>query len=195
VVAGGIQAGPRRWPWELDKLGVIVEDRLPDPAMAGYGQLTYELFFMLAFAAEAPGPGSMSRALGLLWDFLAAMDRRDRFMAARDRSFATCDVFPAPAMPVCAWHVEDGEPGGGSLVCPPGQRGGPWYASQQGVPTPDRALHDLADLRDAHLGRVIGRAKPDASSGSIHDVRPARGQRERVRPARDQLRLPLPCAQ
>jgi hypothetical protein len=41
---------------------------------------------MLAFAAEAPGPGSMSRALGPLWDYLAAMDRRDRFMAARDPS-------------------------------------------------------------------------------------------------------------
>lgn len=103
---------------ELDKLGVIVEDRLPDPALAGYGQLTLELFSMLAFAAEAPGPGSMSRALGALWDYLAAMDRRDRFMAARDQSFATFDVFLAPAMPVCAWHVEDGEPGGGSLVCP-----------------------------------------------------------------------------
>jgi hypothetical protein len=42
---------------ELDKLGVIVEDRSPDPALAGYGQLTHELFSMLAFAAEAPGPG------------------------------------------------------------------------------------------------------------------------------------------
>jgi hypothetical protein len=27
----------------------------------------------------------MSRALGPLWDYLAAMDRRDRFMAARDQ--------------------------------------------------------------------------------------------------------------
>ena len=73
-------------------------------------------------------------------------------MAARDRSFATCDVFLAPAMPVCAWHVEDGEPGGGSLVCPLRSAGGPWYASQQDVPAPDRALHDLADLGGGHLG-------------------------------------------
>lgn len=81
---------------ELDKLGVIVEDRLPDPAPAGYGQLTHELFSMLAFAAEAPGPGSMSRALGPLWDYLAAMDRRDRFMAARDRPPPECVSGPAP---------------------------------------------------------------------------------------------------
>jgi hypothetical protein len=127
---------------------------------------------MRAFAAEAPGPGSMSRALGPLWDYLAAMDRRDRFMAARDPSFATCGVFLAPEMPVCAWHVEDGKPGGAALCALSGQRGGPWYASQQGVPTPDRALHALADLGGDHLGRVIGGAKPDASSGSIHDVRP-----------------------
>jgi hypothetical protein len=29
-----------------------------------------------------------------------------------------------------------------------------------GVPAPDRAFHDLADLGGGHLGRVIGRAKP-----------------------------------
>jgi hypothetical protein len=40
---------------ELDKLGVIVEDRLPDPALARYGQLTHELFSMLAFAADRSG--------------------------------------------------------------------------------------------------------------------------------------------
>jgi hypothetical protein len=94
----------------------------------------------------------MSRALGRLWDYLAAMDRRDRFMAARDPSFATCGVFLAPEMPVCAWHVEDGKPGGAALCALSGQRGGPWYASQQGVPTPERALHDLTDLEVARIG-------------------------------------------
>lgn len=38
--------------------------------------------------------------------------------------------------------------------------GAPWWASQQGVPAPDRAFHDLADLGGGHLDRVIGRAKP-----------------------------------
>jgi len=42
---------------ERDKLGVIVEDRLPCPRAGRYGQFTHELFSMLAFAAEAPGPG------------------------------------------------------------------------------------------------------------------------------------------
>jgi hypothetical protein len=73
-----------------------------------------------------------------------------------------------------------------------GQRGGPWYASQQGVPTPDRALHDLADLGGDHLGRVIDGAKPDASSGSIHDVRP--GSRA-ARTARAPVRLTTGCRQ
>jgi len=33
---------------------VIVEDRLPDPALAGQGQLVDQLFSMLAVAAEVP---------------------------------------------------------------------------------------------------------------------------------------------
>jgi hypothetical protein len=111
--------------------------------------------------------------------------------------FGTCvEQLPLTGRCQCApgmWRTAT--PAGAVLCALSRQRGGPWYASQQGVPTPDRALHDLADLGDAHLGRVIGRAKPDASSGSIHDVRPARGQRERVRSALEQLRLPLPCAQ
>ena len=34
-----IRAGADRVAAELDKLGAVVEDRLPDPALAGYGQL------------------------------------------------------------------------------------------------------------------------------------------------------------
>ena len=61
------------------------------------------------------------------------------------------------------------------------------------VPGGDDPGHHLADLGGGHLGRVIGRAEPDR----IQRQRPrgaARLQRrdQRVRPARDHLRVPLP---
>jgi hypothetical protein len=45
---------------ELQELGVIVEDRLPDPALAECGQLIDELWPMLASAAESPHRDRMS---------------------------------------------------------------------------------------------------------------------------------------
>ena len=112
-VAGEIRAGIDALAGELDKLGAIVEDRLPDPALAGQGRLVDELFAMLAFAAEAPAPGSDGPGSVPLWDYLAALDRRDEFVAGWDRFFAGCDVFLAPAMPVCAWPAGE-EPAGDS---------------------------------------------------------------------------------
>ena len=61
------------------------------------------------------------------------------------------------------------------------------------VPGGDDPHHDLADLRGGHLGRVIGRAQPHR----VQRQRPRRAARlqrgdERVRPARDHLRVPLP---
>lgn len=109
-LAGEIRAGTDALAGELDRLGVIVEDRLPDPALARQGQLVDELWLMLAPAAEAPGPGSDEPGSGPLWDYLAALDRRDQFMASWDQFLATCDAFIAPAMPMCAWALDDGEP-------------------------------------------------------------------------------------
>ena len=106
-VAAEIRAGTDALAAVLDKLGVIVEDRLPDPALAGQGRLVDELFAMLAFAAEAPAPGSDEPGSRPLWDYLAALDRRDEFMAGWDRFFADCDVLLAPAMPMCAWPAGD----------------------------------------------------------------------------------------
>jgi amidase len=106
-VAGEIRAGMDALAAELGKLGMIVEDRLPGPALAGQGRLVDELFAMLAFAAEAPAPGSDEPGSRPLRDYLAALDRRDQFMAAWDRFFDSCDVFLAPAMPMCAWPVDD----------------------------------------------------------------------------------------
>ena len=82
-----IRAGTDALAGELDTLGAIVEDGLPDPELAGQGQLMDELFAMLAFA-EAPAPGSDEAGLRPLWDDLAALDRRDEFMAGWDRFFA-----------------------------------------------------------------------------------------------------------
>jgi len=112
-VATEIRAGIDALAGELDKLGMIVEDRLPDPALAGQGPLVDELFAMLAFAAEAPAPGSDEPGSRPLWDYLAALDRRDEFMAGWDRFFAACDVLLAPAMPMCAWPAGE-EPAGDS---------------------------------------------------------------------------------
>ena len=85
----------------------------------------------------------MSRALAHCGHDLAALDRRDRFMAARDRPFGTCDVFLAPTMPVrlaCGGRrTRRGQHCGG--------------LSGQRVP---RGGHRSR----GHLGRVIGRAKP-----------------------------------
>jgi Asp-tRNA(Asn)/Glu-tRNA(Gln) amidotransferase A subunit family amidase len=61
-VATEIRAGIDALAGELGKLGMIVEDRLPDPALAGQGPLVDELFAMLAFAAEARRPARRSRA-------------------------------------------------------------------------------------------------------------------------------------
>ncbi len=69
---------------------------------------------MLAFAAQAPAPGSDEPGSRPLRDYLAALDRRDRYMAAWDRFFATCDVLIAPAMPMGAWRLAGGEPDEGS---------------------------------------------------------------------------------
>lgn len=108
-----IRTGTDALARELGKLGMIVEDRLPGPALAGQGPLVDELFAMLAFAAENPEPGSDEPGSRPLWDYLAALDRRDQFMAGWSRFFATCDLSLAPAMPVCAWPT-DGEPAGES---------------------------------------------------------------------------------
>ena len=110
AVAGEIRAGTDALAAELDKLGAIVEDRLPDPALAGQGQLVEDLWSMLAPAAPAAEPGSSTLGSGPLWDYLAALDRRDRFMATWDRFMATCDVFIAPALAQCAWRLGDSEP-------------------------------------------------------------------------------------
>jgi hypothetical protein len=101
-VAGEIRAETEALAVELDKPGVIIEDWLPDPALAGDGQFADELFSMPALAAEAPGPRSDEPGSGPVRDYLAALGRRDRFMAAWDRLLAPCDVFLIPAMPMCA---------------------------------------------------------------------------------------------
>jgi amidase len=111
-VAGEIRAGTDALAAGLGKLGAIVEDRLPGPELAGQGQLLDELFAMLAFAG-APAPGSDEPGSRPLWDYLAALDRRDEFMAGWDRFFASCDVLLAPAMPMCAWPAGE-EPAGDS---------------------------------------------------------------------------------
>jgi amidase len=108
-VAGEIRAGTDALAAELQELGVIVEDRLPDPALAEYGQVVEELWPMLVSASEAPAAGADEPGSGRLWNYLAALNRRDRFMASWERFFATCDAFIAPAMPMSAWRVDDGE--------------------------------------------------------------------------------------
>jgi hypothetical protein len=57
-VAGEIRAGADALAAELQELGVIVEDRLPDPTLAEHGQVVEELWPMLVSAAESPAPGS-----------------------------------------------------------------------------------------------------------------------------------------
>jgi amidase len=109
AVDGEIRAGTDAFAGELGKLGAIIEDRLPDPALAGQGPLVYELFDMLAFAAENPAPGSGAPGSRPLWDYLAALDRRDQYMASWNQFFATCDLFLAPAMLAPAWPA-DSEP-------------------------------------------------------------------------------------
>jgi amidase len=106
AVASGIRAGLDGLAGELDKLGAVVGDRLPGPALARQGQLVDELFSMLAFAgAAAPDTGEPgSRPL---WDYLAALDQRDEVMAGWSQFFEAVDVLLAPAMPMCAWLVDD----------------------------------------------------------------------------------------
>ena len=93
LVAAEIRAGADRLATELDGLGAVVEDRLPDPALAGYGQLVEDLLSVLD-SGSAQG-------------YLAILDRRDRLIAGWDRFFAGCDVFVAPAMPMRAWRADD----------------------------------------------------------------------------------------
>lgn len=69
---------------------------------------------MLAFAEPAPAAGSDEPGSRPLWHYLATLDRRDEFMAGWDRFLAGCDVLLAPAMPMCAWPIDD-EPAEGSL--------------------------------------------------------------------------------
>lgn len=46
---------------------MIVEDRVPDPALAGQGPLVDELFAMLAFAEPPPAAGSDEPGSRPLW--------------------------------------------------------------------------------------------------------------------------------
>lgn len=100
-----IRAGTDRLAAELGKLGAVVEDRVPDPALAGYGQVVEDLLALLSFADEASEPEPAGS--GSLRDYLAALDRRDRLIASWERFFAGCDVFIAPAMPMRAWPLDD----------------------------------------------------------------------------------------
>jgi amidase len=93
LVDAEIRAGADRLAGELDELGAVVEDRLPDPALASYGQLVEEFLAVLES--------------GSVQEYLAILDRRDRFIASWDRFFAGCDVFLAPAMPMRAWPADD----------------------------------------------------------------------------------------
>jgi amidase len=93
LVAAEIRAGADRLAAELDELGAVVEDRLPDPALAGYGQLVEDFLSVLDS--------------GSAQEYLAILDRRDRLIASWDRFFAGCDVFVAPAMPMRAWRADD----------------------------------------------------------------------------------------
>jgi amidase len=103
AVAAEVRAALDRLAGELGRLGAVVEDRLPAPALARQGQLVEELFPLLAFAAESPAePGSRP-----LWDYLTALNQRDEFIAGWSRFFTACDVLLAPAMPLYAWPVDD----------------------------------------------------------------------------------------
>ena len=166
-----IRAGTDALAGQLGKLGVIVEDRLPDPALAGHGQLIDELFAMLAFAAETQA-GSDEPGSRPLWDYLTALNRRDEYMAGWDRFFAACDVLLAPAMPTCAWPA-DSEPADDSpqmqamtalmlsqvsgcpmLVIPAGtdSNGVPYAAQLIGPRWQDERLLDIAEAITAASG-------------------------------------------
>jgi amidase len=124
-VDGEIRAGTDALARELDKLGMIVEDRLPDPDLARQGPLVDELTAMMSFA-EPPAAESDELGSRPLWDYLAALDRRDGFLAGWDRFFAGCDVLLAPAMPMRAWPTGE-EPADDS---PQGQAGAALKLSQ-----------------------------------------------------------------
>jgi amidase len=105
LVDAEIRAGADRLAAELDKLGAVVEDRLPDPALAGWGQVVEDLIALLSVADDASAPEPAGS--GSLRGYLAVLDRRDRLIASWDRFFAGCDVFIAPAMPIRAWPLDD----------------------------------------------------------------------------------------
>ena len=73
------------------------------------------------------------------------------------------------------------------------QAGDGFTTSGMGSTLAGYAGHDLADLRGGHLGRVIGRAGPDRvqRQGPRRAAGLHRGD-DRVRPARDHLRVPFP---
>ena len=64
---------------------------------------------MLVSAAESPAAGADEPGSGPVWNYLATLDRRDRFIASWERYFTSCDAFIAPAMPMHAWRVDHGE--------------------------------------------------------------------------------------
>jgi len=107
AVAGEVRASLDALAGRLDKLGAIVEDRLPASALARQGQLVEELFMMLAFAAESPAPETGEPGSRPLWDYLTVLNQRDELMADWAEFFTTCDVLLAPATSVCAWPVNE----------------------------------------------------------------------------------------
>lgn len=91
---------------DLDNLGAVIDDQLPGSALTEQEPLMAELFSMLAPAA-APVPGAEEPSTRPLWDYLAALDRRDRYMTGWDRYLATHDAFLCPAVSMCAWPVDE----------------------------------------------------------------------------------------
>lgn len=96
LVDAEIRAGADRLAADLNDQGAVVEDALPDPALAAGGQLVEDLLAVLAG--------------GSVHDYLAILDRRDRLISSWDRFFASHDMFMAPAMPMRAWPADDEPP-------------------------------------------------------------------------------------
>jgi amidase len=106
-VASEIQQTVARLANELERLGVHMEERLPDVDLADQVDVAEQIWSQLIGAFTPSGEASPTVSLG---DHLMTLDRRSRFIAAWEEFFTEWDVLICPVYVTTAPRHDEPDP-------------------------------------------------------------------------------------